>query len=89
MKTLELADAGKLAEELKGGEEIVLRENGKAVAKVSPLQTIEERIEELVAQGKARRGTGELPAWFFEERPPKFPSSVLDELMRDRHSRNW
>jgi len=91
MKTLDLADLSRLPEELKSGEEIELRDGGKAVATVVPVhrQTIEERIDELARQGKVRKGTGTLPAWFFEERPPKFPSSVLEQLMHDRYSKDW
>jgi len=88
MKTLDLADVSRLPEELKSGEEIELRDGGRAVAKVLPLwtQTIEERIEELARQGKVRKGTGKLPDWFFEERPPKFSGSVLEQLLKDRES---
>jgi len=42
-------------------------------------------LEELVRQGKARRGTGTLPADFFTRSRPKFEGrSVLDQLLRDR-----
>jgi len=91
MKTLDLADVNRLPEELKAGEEIELRDHGRAVAKVVPVttQTLEERIEEPARQGKVRKGTEKVPAWFLEERPPKFPSSVLEQLLHDRHSRDW
>jgi hypothetical protein len=36
---------------------------------------------------KIPRGT--VPEWFFTERPPKFPSSVLEQLLHDRRSRDW
>jgi antitoxin (DNA-binding transcriptional repressor) of toxin-antitoxin stability system len=91
MKTLDLADVSRLPEELKAGEEIALRDGERTVATVTPVpkQTIEERFDELARQGKVRKGTGQLPAWFFEERPPKFPSSVLEQLLHDRYSRDW
>lgn len=76
MKTLEMADVGRLAEELKSGETIELVDHGKAVAKVVPVHELE-----------IARGT--VPDWFFAERPPKFPTSVLEQLLHDRHSRDW
>jgi antitoxin (DNA-binding transcriptional repressor) of toxin-antitoxin stability system len=88
MKTLDLADVGKLAEELKDGEEIVLRDGERTVATVTPVkaQTIEERIEELIAQGKARRGTGVLPEDFLTRPLPKAEASVLEQLLEDRRT---
>jgi len=88
MKTLDLADVSRLPEELKSGEEIELRDGGRTVAKVVPVgtQTPEERIEELIAQGKARRGTGKLPDDFFTRPRPKPKASVLEQLLEDRRT---
>lgn len=76
MKTLDIHETGRLAEELKSGETIELVEDGRAVAKVVP-------VPELTIP----RGT--VPDWFFDEPPPKFPGSVLEQLLHDRHSRDW
>lgn len=76
MKTLDLASAGRLAEELESGETIELLENGKTVARVVP-------VHELAIP------KGTVPNWFFDEPPPKFPGSVLEQLLHDRHSRDW
>ena len=91
MKTLELSDAGRLGEELKSGDTIELVDQGKAVAKVVPIreETIEERIADLERQGKVTRGGGSLPDWFFEEKPPKFEGSVLEQLLEDRRKNDW
>ena len=88
MKTLDLADVSRLPEELKDGEEIELRDGGETVAKVTPMkrQTLEERIDELARQGKVRKGTGTLPDEIFTTPPPKFPGSVLEQLLKDRES---
>jgi len=46
---------------------------------------LEAHIDELVRQGKARRGTGTLPDDFFTRPLPKFEGgSVLEQLLRDR-----
>ena len=76
MKTLDLADVSRLSEELKSGEPIELVDRGKIVANVVPIQELE-----------IPKGT--VPDWFFDEPPPKFPGSVLEQLLHDRHSRDW
>ena len=46
---------------------------------------LKAHIDELVRQGKARRGTGKLPDDFFTRPRPKLEGgSVLDQLLRDR-----
>jgi antitoxin (DNA-binding transcriptional repressor) of toxin-antitoxin stability system len=92
MKTLELADVGRLPEELKSGETIELTDAGKVVAQVVPArqQTTEERIDELAAQGLVTKGTGKLPDWFFTEPLPKSESgSLLEQLLADRRKNDW
>ena len=88
MKTLDLADVARLAEELKDGEEIALRDGERTVATVTPVtrQTLEERVEELARQGKVRKGTGRVPDELLTTCPPKFSSSVLEALLEERES---
>ena len=86
VKTLDLADVSRLPEELKSGEEIELRDGDRAVAKVVPVQTLEERIDELARQGKVRKGTGKLPDDFFTRPLPKAKASVLEQLLEDRRT---
>jgi len=86
MKTLDLADVSRLPEELKAGEEIELREGEQLVATVVPMKTLEEHVEELIAQGKARRGTGKLPDDFFTRPLPKAEVSVLEALLEERRT---
>ena len=88
MKTLDLADTGRLAEELKSGETIELMADGRAVATVVPFDAnarLEARARELEAQGLVRRGSGlPLPDSFFTERLPSGGEGVLAQLLRDR-----
>lgn len=76
VKTLDVAELSRLPEELKSGETIELVDGGKVLATVSPVRELE-----------IPRGT--VPDWFFDEPPPKFPGSVLEQLLHDRHSRDW
>ena len=56
------------------------------MAKVVPVKTLEEHVEELIAQGKARRGTGTLPDDFLTRSLPKAEKSVLEQLLEDRRT---
>jgi antitoxin (DNA-binding transcriptional repressor) of toxin-antitoxin stability system len=47
---------------------------------------VEASIEKLVLEGKARKGTGELPADFFTRPLPKAKKSVLEQLLEDRRT---
>lgn len=90
MKSVQLSELGPLAEDVRKGEEVVVRDGERVVARLVPEQTAEERIEELVRQGKARRGRGEIPEWFFTERPPKLgDGSVVEQLLADRRKHDW
>lgn len=91
MKQLDLTELGPLARELRAGETIELTINGEPVARVEATRdlTPEEYIDVLAAQGRVRKGTGKLPDWFFEERPPRFEGGVLQQLLDDRRSRDW
>jgi antitoxin (DNA-binding transcriptional repressor) of toxin-antitoxin stability system len=85
-------------EAVRNGETVEIREGERAIgqlvpksspahsARTTPDQTaLEAHIDELLRQGKAHRGTGTLPDWFFTQRPPKFEGgSVLEQLLHDR-----
>jgi antitoxin (DNA-binding transcriptional repressor) of toxin-antitoxin stability system len=84
-------------EAVRNGETVEIKEGAATVAELvpkldthlkqpNPDQTaLEAHLDELVRQGKARRGTGTLPDDFFTRPLPKFEGgSVLDQLLRDR-----
>lgn len=54
---------------VKAGEEVVVTERGRAVAKIVPLLSIEslpDRLAEMASQGLVRLGSGRLPDGFLE-----------------------
>jgi hypothetical protein len=92
MKSVQLSELGALAEDVRNCETVAFCDGDEVIAKLVPnaRKTLEERIHELVAQGKVRRGSGTLPDSFFTDPLPKFESeSVLDQLLSDRHSRDY
>lgn len=92
MKTVQLSELGPVADEVRKGETVEVRDGEKVVAQLVPFheKTDEEWIDELARQGKVTKGTGKLPDWFFTEPLPKSESgSVLEQLLKDRKSRDW
>jgi antitoxin (DNA-binding transcriptional repressor) of toxin-antitoxin stability system len=77
MKSMQLSELGPLAEDVRNGETVEVLEGGVVLAKVVP-------VGHAVSDGETS-----IPDWFFTERPPKFPSSVLEQLLHDRRSRDW
>jgi antitoxin (DNA-binding transcriptional repressor) of toxin-antitoxin stability system len=52
-----------------------------------PDQTaLQAHLDDLVRQGKARRGTEDFPADFFTRPLPKAKKSVLEQLLEDRRT---
>ncbi|HWC76415.1 MAG TPA: type II toxin-antitoxin system prevent-host-death family antitoxin [Blastocatellia bacterium] len=75
--------------EVKGGEEILVRDCNLPIAKIVPLSRSADQDDELVtlaAQGKLRLGEGTLDDSFWELPAPRISPSVLRqalELERD------
>jgi len=63
--------------EVRAGEEIVVRDRQRPIAKIVPY-SIDEDDEDaaLVAAGLMRKGTGKLPASFWRTRGPRVPLKV-------------
>lgn len=89
MKSVQLSELGPVAEEVRKGETVEVRDGDEVVARVVPLgQTLEERIAELTKQGLIRPPlTNEpFPSDFFTRPLPKAEESVLEQLLEDRRS---
>lgn len=86
MKSVQLSELGALAEDVRNGEQVIVRDGEKVVARLVPERRVEEDIDELVRQGKAKKGTGSLPDDFFTRPRPKADKSVLQQLLEDRRT---
>jgi antitoxin (DNA-binding transcriptional repressor) of toxin-antitoxin stability system len=86
-------------EAVKNGETVQIQEGNAPVAQLVPeiasarppspnadQTALEAHIDELVRQGKVRRGTGTLPPDFFTRELPRAKKSVLEALLQDRYS---
>jgi antitoxin (DNA-binding transcriptional repressor) of toxin-antitoxin stability system len=87
MKSLQLSEVGALAEDVRNGETVELRDGERVVAKVLPLDDarLDAHIHDLARRGLARAGSGQsLPDDFYTQPLPKADLSVLEQLLRDR-----
>ncbi len=89
MKSVQVAEFASVGNDILNGKTVEVRQGQRVVATVTPIpeQTFEEGIEELVRQGKAKRGTGQLPPDFLTRPLPRAEASVLEQLLEDRRTR--
>lgn len=79
-------NASKYLERVKAGESIQITQRGEPITQIIPLQRL-TTFERLLAEGKVRRGTGDLLelAAPLPPKPGQPPiSQILDELREDR-----
>lgn len=74
---------------VKAGEEVVITERGKTIAKIIPLTpkgpALSPHLLELARAGLVRLGTGRIPAKFWQLPRPKDPKGdVLRALVEER-----
>lgn len=81
--------SGYLAQ-VKRGEEVLVTERGKAIAKIVPVHRERpanvdeaewERLLEMERQGRIRIGTGKLPVGFWDWQRPKVPDGWLEDWL--------
>jgi prevent-host-death family protein len=72
--------------EVRAGEEIVIRDRQRPIAKIVPFTPDEQEDDaDLVAADLIRKGTGKLPASFWKTRGPRVPLNVaVSAVSRDR-----
>ena len=85
------ASLSKYLARVKAGEEVVVTERGKAIAKLVPMPQEEdaemERLRELERRGLITMGTGRIPDEFFERELPQDPEGlVLKALLEERRT---
>jgi prevent-host-death family protein len=74
-------------QEVRAGEEIVVRDRQRPIAKIVPFSVDDDDADDaaLVASGLMRKGSGTLPASFWQARRPRVPlSTAVAALGADR-----
>ena len=74
--------------QVKAGEEVLVTERGRPIAKLAPAvgsETLPEHLIEMEKQGLIKRGSGNLPKGFWDLPRPKDPKGlVLKALLEER-----
>ena len=66
--------------QVKAGEEVLVTERGRPVAKLTPAvgaDTLPEHLVEMEKQGLIKRGSGKLPKGFWDLPRPKDPKGLV------------
>jgi prevent-host-death family protein len=68
---------------VKAGEEVVITERGRPVARIVPFASPDAELDDLVRSGKLRRSHGALPDGFWRRRRPDDPDGRLLRALLD------
>ena len=99
MKSAKIADLknnlSRYLEHVKAGGSVMVLERDRPVAQIVPLSGsrgrragVDARLARLERRGIIRRGTGGLPDWLGQRRPPRLRGSVLKDILAER-GRGW
>ena len=97
MKTVAVAklkaSLSKYLARVKGGEEILITERGKPVARIVPLRrdacAFPEHLLEMERAGLIRLGTGKLPEGFWKLPRPKDPKGLALKALLEEREEGW
>ncbi len=97
MKTVAVAklkaSLSKYLARVKGGEEVLITERGKPVAKIVPLRrdpsAFPEHLLEMERAGLIRLGTGKLPEGFWDWPRPEDPKGLALKALLEEREEGW
>lgn len=72
---------------VKAGNEVVVTERGRPVARIVPYEPGGDELDDLVRTGQVRRSRSRLPADFWtQDRPPDADGRLLKALLEEREN---
>ncbi|MBM4296226.1 MAG: type II toxin-antitoxin system prevent-host-death family antitoxin [Deltaproteobacteria bacterium] len=77
---------------VKAGEEIMITERGRPIAKLTPAvssKILAERVVQMEKQGLIKRGTGKLPKDFWKLPRPKDPKRLVSKAVLSEREQGW
>jgi len=77
---------------VKGGEEVLVTERGRPIAKLSPAtssQTLSRHLAEMERQGLIKLGPGNLPKGFWALPRPKDPKGLTVKAVLEERGKGW
>ena len=69
---------------VRAGNDVLITEHGRPIAKIVPVSSEREELAELERQGLIRVGTMKLPKGFLEAPRPKSDAGVTEALLEER-----
>ena len=70
--------------QVRAGNDVLITEHGRPIAKIVPVSSEREELAELERQGLIRVGTMKLPKGFLDAPRPKAAASVTEALLEER-----
>lgn len=77
---------------VKAGEEVIVTERGKPIARLSSLERVAEFPQHLIAmerQGRIKLGSGRLPRNFWKLPRPKDPKGLTLKALLEEREEGW
>ena len=77
---------------VKAGEEVLVTERGRPIAKLCPISgsdVLSEHLIEMEKQGLLKRGTGKLPKNFWDLPRPKDPKGSVRKAVSQEREEGW
>jgi len=69
---------------VRAGNDVLITEHGRPIAKIVPVSSEREELAELERQGLIRVGTMKLPKGFLDAPRPKADAGVTEALLEER-----
>jgi prevent-host-death family protein len=82
---------GEYLARVKAGEEVVVTEGGRPIARIVPVGSDDEaeRLMRLERAGEVRRGSGRIPRRFWEMRRPRDPEGTVRAAVLEEREAGW
>jgi prevent-host-death family protein len=77
---------------VKAGEEVLVTERGRPIAKLCPMShsdLLPEHLTEMERQGLLKRGVGKLPKNFWDLPRPKDPKGLVRKAVLQEREEGW
>lgn len=78
--------------QVKAGEEVLVTERGRPIAKLTPAaisDTLPEHLVEMEKQGLVKLGSGKLPKDFWDLPRPKDPKGLVVKAVLQEREESW
>lgn len=78
--------------QVKAGEEVLVTERGRPIARIAPAESsnaLPEHLAEMEKQGLIKVGSGKLPKRFWDLPRPKDPKGLVVKTVLEERERGW